>query len=159
MKNNIQVLEKVYELLIEKGVFKSNSIITLLSLPNEELKSRIKKDRIESNEIILYASNQGLDVPIGKAFDYVISRENFPKSIKVRSTLEYISVNPHYEVSCLPDGYSGACLFKFDDKLPKELDKLCDYSLKYDPLINDFLLVVNEELESSIREYATQIII
>ena len=148
-----RLLTDVFLQLKEEGYFERYHKLSLLDIPTEKELSKGNIPIPRNNEILVFAVAEFANIPVSTIFDVIFPSLNVEDYVEVKSILNYVTVNPSYEIDYLPKGYSGICLFEFPDGKPDILKKLAVYGEKKDYSIHDTLLLTQKPVLDKILNF------
>ncbi len=138
------MMEEYWLKLEQEGAFEGIDTLCLLDIPNQSMLKNIPVKQ-GPNEFFVFARSYN-DIKVGTQFSLIVPKRSIHEKIQTKVELRYVSVNPRYETDSLPKEYSGICLLKFKNDLPKAiLSRLAEYDEKKDPLKHDMLILTQNE--------------
>ncbi|HEY8936095.1 MAG TPA: hypothetical protein VIM65_12775 [Cyclobacteriaceae bacterium] len=101
-------------------------ILFLNEIPSDDHFKSGNLSRIVKSDksIFIWCQSLCVDIPVGTEFDIIFPHHDIEMNDNINAVLKYVSINPAYEVSYLPNGYSGICLIDFPDGLPAFVAKI-----------------------------------
>lgn len=135
----MKIPDSIFAEIIREGYYQKYPDLLLIDIPNyqekEHMDWRLSKLGLTNlmSECSVFINAKGLvDIPLNTEFNILFSVNALESYLEIKAKLIYVNVNRQREIDYLPSGYTGTCLFNFDDVIPPILSKLAIYGEKRD---------------------------
>jgi hypothetical protein len=160
----MKITSEIFDKLRSELYFEKYDHLLLPDTPNQEQLDSIQRGLTQINQeslindhsIFAFAIPER-DVHLNSTFNVMFSVDKPDNFIETSARLTFVSINKMKISNSLYKGYSGICLFEFEDNKPKILEKLKIYGEKRSNPEHEMLYLSQKSILDRIFELMNEV--